>query len=392
MKALALLLLLPTLAQAQAIDVDVTPPVNSSDAGGAIAGIGLNLALGALRGPPKLVMRDADIPQASTRDVLFLIDPATDAAALAATGGVDVVEQLPLSSVNLIMVVAALRKGDTPAAAILRLGAVAGVLWAQPNHIYQLMGKTRKALPQRFALHHLPDTPVSGVIALIDTAVATGHDALHGATIRQAAGGAPGIHGTAIASLLVGTGQVPGVARGAQLLSFPAFTEGKSGPALAQSRVLARAFDAAILAQPAVLNLSFGGPDDRLLAHLLDAAQAKRICVAAAGGNGGKHGLIPFPASHAASLAVTAVDESLRIYAQATPGARLDVAAVGVNLLAAGTKGYRQVSGTSFATAVAAGALLRLPGCRAEALAKARDLGAPGRDAVFGAGLLQLGD
>jgi hypothetical protein len=399
-----ILWLLPAALRAQAIDVQLgqrQPDDAGSASGGAIAGFGLGLALGALSGPPKLASRDADIPQASTTELLFMVAAGSDAAALAAAGGVDLAEAAMLDSIKLIMAVGTLRKGDTTAAAIARLGGVPGVLWAQPNHVYQLMG-TSAALPKRFALHHIPVLPpVAGTIALIDSSVALSHEALRGASVRQEpllGNMKAGMHGTAIASLLVGTGQVPGMARGAQLISFAAFEEQAKGPALAQSRTLAKALDAAVKLKPHVLSLSFGGAADVLLARLLDAAHARGICVAAAAGNGGKNGQVPFPASHPASLAITAVDEKLRAYDHATPGSRIDVAGIGVNLLAATPKGYRQMSGTSFATAVVAGALLRSPVCtgaqpmgdlRAAVAATAQDLGAPGKDSIFGAGLFQ---
>jgi hypothetical protein len=98
-------------------------------------------------------------------------------------------------------------------------------------------------------------------------------------------------------------------------------------------------------------------------------------------------------------LAVTAVDRNLRIYPEATTGPHVAVAAIGVDIVAAAPGGYRQVSGTSFAAAYVSGALLRSPACavrrdpagmRAAVTAAAMDLGPPGRDEVFGAGLFRL--
>jgi subtilisin family serine protease len=398
------------VATSAAAQVDIGIGVGRSDRPGdsnnGVAAAGVSLVFGALSARQKLEARDAAIPLASAADVVFVLeDAALDPARIAATTGVSVIEVVPLGSVGLIMVVAALPPGDTPALAQARLGTVPGVIWAQPNHLFQAMAGG-KPLPKRFALHRVPPDGlgrITGTIAMIDSPVDLTHEALRGAAIREVAGAAkavPSAHGTAIASLLVGSGQVPGMARGAQLVSFPAFTDQAKGPALSQTRALARALDSAVLLRPDVLNLSFGGPEDRLLARLLDAAQARGICVAAAAGNGGKTGTVPFPASHPASLAVTAVDEKLRVYRSATPGLRIDVAGVGVNLLAAVPRGYRAVSGTSFATAIVAGAALRLPACtglresssfRAAAAATAQDLGAPGKDAIFGAGLFQLG-
>jgi NAD(P)H-dependent flavin oxidoreductase YrpB (nitropropane dioxygenase family) len=77
----------------------------------------------------------------------------------------------------------------------------------------------------------------------------------------------------------------------------------------------------------------------------------------------------------------------------------VDISGVGVGLNAAVPGGRRAVSGTSFATAVISGALLRMPACnggrnpdamKGQVAAFAQDLGAPGRDPVFGAGLFKL--
>jgi subtilisin family serine protease len=375
-----------------------------NDVTNSLLSTGLSLGLAALGSRQKIESRDANIPDATTTEIVFVLEGITiDPAETAAHANVTLVETVRLETVGLTMAVVSFGKGDDQAAAIARLSALPGLLWVQPNHLYQAMGNAMP-LPPRFALHKVPAAPptTTGTIALIDTNVALGHDALRGASLREERlmpKTAPGVHGTAIASLLVGTGQIPGTARGAQLVSFPAFVEQPKGPALSQTRYLARALDGAIRLHPNVLNLSFGGPEDRLLVQLLDMAQARGICVAAAAGNGGKSGTVPFPASHRASLAVTAVDDRLKLYGYATSGTRIDVAGVGVNLLAAVPKGYRAVSGTSFATAVVAGAAIRLPACRGSqgpsafrtiVTAMAQDLGTPGRDTLFGSGFFQL--
>jgi subtilisin family serine protease len=257
-------------------------------------------------------------------------------------------------------------------------------------------------LPGRFALHGFPADPLPApvTIAVVDTGIDAAHPTLAGAAVGQLAFAAPaaGAHGTAIASLLVGRGQVPGVARGARLLALAAFTE-TDGRARSDSARLARALDSAAGHRPHILLLAFGGRDDPLLTRLLDRLHRDGTCIVAAGGNGGAKAQVPFPATHGASLAVTAVDQRLKPYAHSTPGARLDVAAAGVDLMAAVPGGYRQVSGTSFAAALVAGGLARLPACtgaraparmRAEVRAAARDLGPAGPDPRFGAGLFQM--
>lgn len=339
--------------------------------------------------------------------VIFLLSNAhTDLVALSRRAGVAVVETAPLDSVHLLMVVAQLRPGDTPEAAIARLSLSPEVAWAQPDHLYQLQG-VAEHLPRAFTLEGLTSDqmarPAPGAVAMIDAPVAINHEAFRNADIQQrlfGPSGEAGAHGTAVADLLVGQGDTPGSGRGARLVSLAAFRQADvDAPSVSQTRYLAKAFDAAVRLRPNVLNLSFGGPVDHLLETLLQALDAEGVCIVAAAGNGGRKGLPPFPASHPGVLGVTAVDENLRIYAFATPGPQVDVAAIGVDLVAAVPGGYRRVSGTSFAAAFVSGALLRLPACaqardpaamRAAVAAAARDLGPRGRDDTFGAGLFQL--
>jgi hypothetical protein len=261
-----------------------------------------------------------------------------------------------------------------------------------------------KSLPKRFALHAIPEKQpsVSGKIVMIDAPVDIGHDNLKGASVTQSYFGvseAPAIHGTVVAALLVGTGSYPGTAQGAKLTSLAAFGPAAAGVSLSRTSYLAKAMNQASQLRPDVLNLSFGGPQDRLLGLMLDTIHKNGVCVSAAAGNGGPTGKILFPATHPASLAVTAVDENLRGYAYASQGQRVDISGIGVGLNAAVPGGRRAVSGTSFATAVVSGALLRMPACngarnpdgmKAQVSAAAQDLGVKGRDPVFGNGLFRL--
>ena len=370
-------------------------------------GFGLSIKLGGKKKPklpegPPLEMRDAVIDEYVTGEVIFVIDgQGANAAAIARKANVSFIESTWLDESNVTMVVAALPPGDTVPAAIARLERQKGVTFAQPNYQFQLLGKSR---PKRFDLHVIPEkqTSVSGSIVMIDAAVDTAHANLAGASVAQQFFGTdktPAVHGTAIAALLVGTGSYPGTAQGAKLTSLAAFGGSATTDVLSRTSFLAKAMNEASRLRPDVLNLSFGGPQDRLLGITLDTIRKNGVCVSAAAGNGGPSGKVLFPASHPSSLAVTAVDEKLKGYAYASQGERVDVAGVGVGLNAAAPGGRRSVSGTSFATAVISGALLRMPACnggrnpaamKEQVAARAQDLGAKGHDGVFGNGLFRL--
>lgn len=422
--ALALLLAVPSLSiclatNAQVIDVVVGPdgePAADTPRARSKSGIslgGFSIPLGG-RNPVSL-LRDRDLPEAIANELVFTT--ARDPAEIATAAGLDLIEAVPLRSLGTTLVVVSVREGDSPVEAQRRLARIAGVSDPHPNGLFQTMARSAAPLPKRFAIHGLDTLPQTAVgaadasigrtIAMIDTVVALDHEALRGARLQQrifVADPTPRAHGTAIAGLIAGTSaEVPGVARGTALLNFAAFTERKDGVAVATTANLAKALDAAAIARPDVLNLAFGGREDPILGVLVGEIDRRGVCIVAASGNGGAQRQVPFPASHPAVLAVTAIDNALKPYAHATRGDRIDVAAVGVDVFVAVPDGkrsaYRRMSGTSMATALVTGALSHAPECegarapsaiRMQARAAARDLGAPGHDPVFGAGLFLL--
>ncbi len=387
------------------------PPSPDKPRGGS-GGVGVSVDIGKLfgkkkpKGPPPeppIEMRDEEISEYLPDQVIFVMSGQfAEDGKIARIAKVTVIETQYLDEADITMFVAQLASGDTPFLAQARLEKIKGVGWAQPNYQFQLLGK---GLPKRFALHAIPEKQpnVSGKIVMIDAPADIRHDNLKGASVTQSFYGvaqAPAMHGTVVAALLAGTGKYPGTAQGAKLTSLAAFGPSATGVSLSRTSFLAKAMNEASRLRPDVLNLSFGGPADKLLGTMLDTIHKNGVCVSAAAGNGGPSGKILFPATHSASLAVTAVDENLRSYAHASQGLRVDVSGVGVGLNAAVPGGRRAVSGTSFATAVVSGALLRMPACnggrnpgamKTQVAGLAQDLGAKGRDPVFGAGLFRLG-
>ncbi len=412
---LALFLSLPLLAQAvpgRGQQPPDTQTPRSGGGGGGGIGLGLSIKLGKKKpkipGLPPVEMQDQLIADYVPDQVIFVIEgEANIASRIAAGARVTILETHYLSESKLTMVVAQLTPGDSVEAAIARLQKQKGVSSAQPNYQYQLLGRDSKGAgrPKRFDLHALPKKmpPVSGHIVMIDAVVDAGHANFRGASVSQYFFGTAkeaAVHGTAVAALLIGTGNYPGTASGARLTSLAAFGGSAKDDRLSRTSYLAKAMNEASRLRPDVLNLSFGAQSyDPLLARTLDTIRKNGVCVAAAAGNGGAKGKVLFPATHSASLAVTAVDEKLLGYVHATRGARVDIAGVGVGLNAAAPGGRRAVSGTSFATAVVSGALLRMPACnggrdpgsmKAQVAARAQDLGIAGRDPIFGAGLFRL--
>lgn len=121
------------------------------------------------------------------------------------------------------------------------------------------------------------------------------------------------------------------------------------------------------------------------------------VAVVAAAGNGGPAAPAMFPAAYPGVIAVTATDSANQVYAQANRGTYLMLTAPGVDVWVPLSAGGRYVSGTSFAAALVSGGIavklarnVRSSVVAAEMCRHASDLGDPGRDPVFGCGLLQL--
>lgn len=242
-------------------------------------------------------------------------------------------------------------------------------------------------------------------IGVVDTGVNIAHDMLAGAKLTVETVGASGAepsehkHGTAIVAMFVGNGRdrVLGLAPAARLFVVDPFVrvgDDERSDVFSLAAALDRMGEAGI----AVANLSLAGPDNPILHSAVQRLQAQGIAVVAAVGNAGPRSEPLFPAAYAGVVGVTAVDDSAGIYRRAVQGSHVSFAAPGVDIpTAASISGVRPQTGTSFAvpfvaTALAAAMADGTPVDQAlESLAaSSRDLGDPGRDAVFGWGLVQI--
>lgn len=242
-------------------------------------------------------------------------------------------------------------------------------------------------------------------IGLIDTAINAEHLAFEGGkieTIRLGSGGLPDSvrqHGTAVAALLIGsaTSRAPGLLPGSELIAVDAFHRG-GGADRSSAYDLVRAIDLLAGRGVAVINMSLTGPANLLLERTVERATERNVVLVAAAGNDGPRAAPLYPGAYEAVIAVTAVDRRKNPYRRAGTGAHIDIAAPGVQVwTAASVEGARPKTGTSFAApfVTASVAMIKAttpdmkPAEIEDLLRKtAEDLGKPGKDPVFGWGLL----
>ncbi len=295
----------------------------------------------------------------------------------------------------------------TAQAALARARGVLPELTFDLAHLYRPTGERA---PVRYAADMVGATPVgacdvSARIGLIDSGVAN-HPTLAKASITRrnfvARNAATNVaHGTAIASILVG--DLPGsgpLAPGARLYSANVFAQDGAG-LRADALAIIEALDWLYAERVPVVNLSLMGPSNELLEKAIAASASRGQVLVAAAGNDGPAAAPAYPAAYPGVIAVSAVDARGRPYSRNNRGAYVYVAAPGVDIWGADARGGQAFwTGTSFAAPFVTATVARdlslgrtkdINDGRARLAAGARDLGAPGRDPIFGYGLLQVG-
>ena len=241
-------------------------------------------------------------------------------------------------------------------------------------------------------------------IGVIDTGYDPRHPAFHGRSIearKASLGGkpkAPDWHGTGVLALLAGAAgsATPGLVPDAKYFVADIFYADADGQPASDTASLLEALDWLDRKNVHVVNLSLAGPPDDLLRQTIAGLSEKGIIFVAAVGNDGPTAPPSYPAAYGSVIAVTAVGRDLKSYRHASRGDHVDFAAPGVEIWTAmpdGQSGYH--SGTSFAvpfvTAVLASVYAELPNkTKADFVERATavDLGAQGRDPIYGRGLL----
>jgi hypothetical protein len=318
-------------------------------------------------------------------------------------------QSLPLlgSSVSLFRITDG-RPAETVRA---ELAADAGVRSVQPNFRYLLQDQKSALVPTegdpaQYALAklRLPQAHAlargnSVIIAVIDSGIDAGHPELAGTIVDSfdALGSreGPHVHGTGIAGAIVAHARLMGSAPLAKILAIRAFGAAPGG-AESNSFAILKSLDYAASHGARIVNMSFAGPKDPVVERSIAAAAARGMVLVAASGNAGPKSPPLYPAANPNVIAVSATDAYDKLFSASNRGAHIAIAAPGVDIFLPAPDGkYQMTSGTSFSAAYVSGLaaliLERNPALKPEELRTiltktARDLGAPGRDDLFGAG------
>ncbi|MDA9711437.1 S8 family serine peptidase [Luminiphilus sp.] len=209
----------------------------------------------------------------------------------------------------------------------------------------------------------------------------------------------PDVHGTAIASIIASNDpSALGLAPRAELFAAEVFDQTAEQGQFASTVSLIKALNWLVTQEVSVVNISLAGPPNRLLETALARVRERGVVAIAAAGNGGPMAQPMYPAAYPQVVAVTATDARGRAFRLANRGEYVDIAAPGVNIRhAQAGGGYAASSGTSYAVPFVTVAVARLLHLNIELnvmldalYAGTLDIGAPGRDQVYGYGQLQF--
>jgi subtilase family protein len=239
----------------------------------------------------------------------------------------------------------------------------------------------------------------------IDSPVDLSHPALKGQRIefrsfhKKSRKPGPADHGTAVAAMLVGKPTWGGLLPGAELIAANMFEVNETGKVVGSGLGLLKAIDWMVQKGVQVVNLSVAGGDNKVVRKAFNKARKKGLVLVAAAGNWGSSTRQAFPAAYSDVIAVTALDKRRGIYKKANRGDYIDFAAPGVRIYTAVPRGGRVMSGTSFATPyitvllamqIENGATNSPSALRKMMAKRVQDLGDPGRDDIFGWGIVKL--
>lgn len=341
---------------------------------------------------------DAD-PQGApvVRSEVVAIDPSPLSLERALAAGFTIVQERTLEGLDIRLVVLRAPTDERTRRALARLRQLDPDGQYDFNHLYTGSAAQSSSPSSPSTMHKTHGNSGKWRVGLIDTGVDRAHPALAGAEIRTwGCGGVsqPDRHGTAVASLLVGTGKNSAPAH-ATLFAADIYCGQPAGGTVV---ALAEALGWLARERVPVINVSLVGPPNALLEKVVRSSIQRGYVIVAAVGNDGPAAPPLYPASYPDVIGVTAVDARHRVLPEAGRGTQVDFAALGVGLNAAAPGGkWESVRGTSYAAPLVARAAAEAvaepqPGLslRIQQLlaTEAVDLGRRGSDTTYGHGLL----
>ena len=369
----------------------------------------------ALPAPPQApaYAADRDDDEGSEPDELLILSPdlphALQMQQFGQGLGLALKRRSVLSGLGLVVTTFRVPRDLLPAQLVQQLRTQAPDLWIDLNHRFTLQADpdARRYPARMLAWPGAARDCGRGVrIGLVDGPLPDRHPSLEGGTITRRSfvthgvQAAPTEHALAVAALLVGRdgrGLVPAAAL------FHAEVMRQRDKKHVDTTVdwLVQGLDWLAQQQVDLINLSLGGPYNLILATAVQRVLDMDIPVIAAAGNQGAAAEPLYPAAQEGVIAVTAIDAARHLYRHANRGEHIAFAAPGVDIWVPRGNGGVFASGTSFAaphvTALLAARLQSQPQVpwadHLQALIDtAEDLGAPGRDAMFGFGLPRAGN
>lgn len=280
---------------------------------------------------------------------IIAIDPSPDTVARARNAGFRLLRQERIESLQLQVITFAPPEGDDTREGLARLRKIAPAGVFDFDHVFEPAGNASMTPGGSAAGASLPSG--QPVIGMIDGGVSK-HPSLGDVSIEQRGFAAKGArasgHGTAVASLLVGSdGRFRGAARNFSLLVADIYG---GDPTEGSAVMIARALGWLTSRGVRIINMSLVGPANPLLERAITAARGRGVLIVAAVGNDGPAAPPSYPASYPGVIAVTGVDARNRALPEAGKALHLDFAAPGADMAAAlPGSGYAIVRGTSFA-------------------------------------------
>lgn len=277
------------------------------------------------------------------------------------------------------------------------------------NHVYlpqelsEELSQDNK-VPSTFQFNLPADRSQWQQIGMIDSSINRAHPAFTQARIFEkqftpSGFNRAGDHGTAIASLLVGSGEnFEGFVPNSRLYNGVIFARDPQGRVFSTTAAIVKALNWMAENKVNLVNMSLAGPDNVILERAVKRACDRGMTLVTAAGNAGPASAPLFPAAYPCTIAVTAVDRNDAVYHRANRGEHIDFAVPGVDIFhATGEQRWMRSSGTSYAAAIMSGLIATLlpevptspAEIRQEFTTWASDHGRAGTDPVYGRGVIR---